>query len=293
MYSTDEVLKKVGMVKASHRRRFRDLLAALPEWMEEKQKPLVPQTASRLAICMTGQVRSLEELVQNIRDMIVRPLQQIFDTNAGGIFKGRQNSAVNPDAFVDSSSINWGLEGNGAQSDVAIGRSNVHLFALLVLRDELEGKGFKCHGSSSNGNDRNMAFHTLGHTKALLELLGAPIQGFAVDDAATRAMEAPGCRAWPGFIQADQIAQCWKLVTQVEEKRGWQYDYAIRIRPDVAYKRSFRIAHWPLFHSQLQHAMNLASGQPSEKKELKLIAGTLKRTSNESWHSRPIFLGLA
>ena len=66
MYSTDEVLKKVGMVKASHRRRFRDLLAALPEWMEEKQKPLVPQTASRLAICMTGQVRSLEELVQNI-----------------------------------------------------------------------------------------------------------------------------------------------------------------------------------------------------------------------------------
>ena len=35
----------------------------------------------------------------------------------------------------------------------------------------------------------------------------------------------------------------------------WQYDYALRLRPDVAYKRSFRLAHWPLFAPLLRDAV--------------------------------------
>ena len=37
----------------------------------------------------------------------------------------------------------------------------------------------------------------------------------------------------------------------------WNYDYAIRLRPDVAYKRNFRLVHWPLFAPLLNHAVGV------------------------------------
>ena len=230
----------------------------------------------------------------NVRDMMVRPLQRIFDAtlhhgNGGGSGKAsgslssrqqqqqqQQRAALSAETFLDGS---WGGGSSHMSTTDARAASNVHLYALVVLRDELEGKGFRCHGSGVDGDDQHKAAHSVGHVRAMLEQLGAPLYGFALDDIAARAATAGGCRAWPGYVQADQMAQCWAQVTGVEEKKGWRYDYALRVRPDVAYKRSFRIGQWPLFAVELRRAMDIAAGVTQPSGAPRLIAGKVVVTS--------------
>ena len=103
----------------------------------------------RIAVCMTGQVRSLEEVNGNIRDMVVRPLQALVDLPP---FADQQPANA-------SSPLPRARRGLMAAADEGVGRaapasragaaalrvmSNVHLYATLALQDTLEGKGFDC-----------------------------------------------------------------------------------------------------------------------------------------------------
>jgi len=55
----------------------------------------------------------------------------------------------------------------------------------------------------------------------LLESLGAPVYGFELDDAAARdGGTSRSCRSWPGYAQADQMRQCWSMVTKIEASHG-------------------------------------------------------------------------
>ena len=126
---------------------------------------------------MTGQVRSLEEVAGNIRDMIVQPLQAVFDAklrdgvggrDGGGDASLRARVKHSRDARTNASperNASAGGELPGAELD-----SNVHLYATLVLRDSLESKGFACSVSK----------HAQQKTVGTLATLGAPLHGFEV-----------------------------------------------------------------------------------------------------------------
>jgi len=191
--------------------------------------------AKRIAVCLTGQVRSFEEISGNLRDMIVRPLQQLVDLPINISKRNNFLAAAMPSLRKFSSN----LTGNHhyTSSD-----SNVHIYATIALNDTLEMKGFRCTKTK----------HSRQKVTEILASLGAPVYGFIEDDEKSRSGPINGCKAWPGFVQADQMKQCWAMATATEKRQGWQYDYALRVRPDVAYKRSFRLAHWPLFAPLVQ-----------------------------------------
>jgi hypothetical protein len=249
MYLTDNTLVSAGVSKASHRRRFQQLVAeSLGEWTSGHRAAEAERSREkRIALCMTGQVRSFEEVAGNLRDMVVKPLQQLVDLpgspghrKAGKTVNANATGSQQHEAGVASG---WSSGSSRVPPGDAASASNVHVYATLVLKDSLEGKGFRC---TKTTHSRHQVAETLAS-------LGAPVFGFVEDDEASRSGgSADGCKAWPGFVQAHQMQQCWALATATEQRQGWRYDYAVRVRPDVAYKRSFRLAHWPLFAPLLQ-----------------------------------------
>jgi hypothetical protein len=162
--------------------------------------------------------------------MVVKPLQQLVDLPGSQQPRsGRLTSVAD-----------------------ALSASNVHVYATLVLKDSLEGKGFQCTKTR----------HSRRQVVELLASLGAPVHGFIEDDEASRSGPSHRCSAWPGFVQAHQMQQCWAMATATEQRKGWRYDYAVRVRPDVAYKRSFRLVHWPLFAPLVQVNNTLTCPHP-------------------------------
>ena len=248
MYTTEATLIAAGVSKASHRRRFQLLLSeSLNEWTSGHRVAEAERSrVKRVAVCLTGQVRSFEEVAVNLRDMIVRPLQQLVDlpdinnrrrSQVPSNLRMLRNNTFHERVLRSSSSY-----GGSTPQPVDVASSNVHFYATLVLKDSLEGKGFRCTKTK----------HSRQKVTEILASLGAPVYGFIEDDEKSRSGPINGCKAWPGFVQADQMKQCWAMATATEKKQGWQYDYALRVRPDVAYKRSFRLAHWPLFAPLVQ-----------------------------------------
>jgi len=251
MYTTEATLIAAGVSKASHRRRFQLLITeSLSEWTSGHRAAEAERSrVKRVAVCLTGQVRSFEEVAVNLRDMIVRPLQQLVDLpdiphhRKPGVpsnMRMLRNDTSNHRKLRSSNSY-----GDDASQPSDVSASNVHFYATLVLKDSLEGKGFRCTKTK----------HSRQKVTEILASLEAPVYGFIEDDEKSRSGPINGCKAWPGFVQADQMKQCWSMATATEKRQGWQYDYALRVRPDVAYKRSFRLAHWPLFAPLVQVAV--------------------------------------
>jgi len=189
----------------------------------------------RIAVCLTGQVRSFEEISGNLRDMIVRPLQQLVDLPMSML--SHNNTVASTMPSLQKPLNNFTRKYLYTSLD-----SNVHMYATISLNDTIEMKGFRCTKTK----------HSRQKVTEILASLGASVYGFIEDDEKARSGPINGCKAWPGFVQADQMKQCWAMVTATEKRQGWQYDYALRVRPDVAYKRSFRLAHWPLFAPLVQ-----------------------------------------
>ena len=103
----------------------------------------------RIAVCMTGQVRSLEEVNGNIRDMVVRPLQALVDLPPFADQQPANASSPQPPArrgIMAAADESVGRAAPASRAGAAALRvmSNVHLYATLALQDTLEGKGFDC-----------------------------------------------------------------------------------------------------------------------------------------------------